>query len=174
MLEVEIRVVLNDRHIALPADLVGKRTIMKSLLFVSAFLALALAAPQEQAASGPNADAEADPSYGYYGYYGKRSADAEPADAPASGPNAEAEADPWYGYYGYGYRPYGYGYYGYGHRYGYYYGKRSADAEPADAPASGPNADAEADPWYGYYGYGYRPYGYGYYGYRPYGYGYYG
>merc|ERR1712165_185639 len=103
---------------------VGKRTIMKSLLFVSAFLALALAAPQEQAASGPNADAEADlwygyygyrpywggyygHRYGYYGYYGKRSADAEPADAPASGPNADAEADPWYGYYGYGYRPYG-------------------------------------------------------------------
>ena len=40
-------------------------------------------------------------------------------------------------------------------------------AAPQDAPASGPNANAEADPWYGYYGYGYR----GYYGYaRPYGY----
>merc|ERR1719398_654551 len=104
---------------------------MKSLLFVAAFLAMALAAPQEQAASGPN---------------------------------AEAEADPWYGYYGYAHRPYGYGYYGgyYGHRYGYY-GKRSADeAAPAE---SGPNANAEADPWYGYYGsYGYRPYGYGYHG----------
>merc|ERR1712025_158231 len=77
------------------------------------------------AASGPNADASADPWYGYYGYrpygygyhgyrpygygyyYGKRSAAAEPAASP------EAEADPWYGYYGYGYRPYGYGYYGY-------------------------------------------------------------
>merc|ERR1711981_310694 len=59
---------------------------------------------------------------GHFGYYGKRSADAEP------------EADAYYGYYGYGYRGYrGYrGYYGYpyGYRYGYY-GKRSADAEPA-------------------------------------------
>ena len=35
---------------------------------------------------------------------------------------------------------------------------------------SGPNPEAEADPWYGYYGYGYRPYGYGYYGHRYYGY----
>merc|ERR1711936_1217621 len=42
---------------------------------------------------------------GGFGYYGKRSADAEP------------EADAYYGYYGYG-----------GYR---YYGKRSADAEPA-------------------------------------------
>merc|ERR1711936_1170179 len=57
---------------------------------------------------------------GHFGYYGKRSADAEP------------EADAYYGYYGYGgYRYGGYrGYYGY--PYGYrYYGKRSADAEPA-------------------------------------------
>merc|ERR1711981_564866 len=57
---------------------------------------------------------------GHFGYYGKRSADAEP------------EADAYYGYYGYGgyggYR--GYHGYPYGHRYGYY-GKRSADAEPA-------------------------------------------
>merc|ERR1712119_278751 len=54
---------------------------------------------------------------GHFGYYGKRSADAEP----------EADADAYYGYYGYGgYR----GYYGYPYRYGYY-GKRSADAEPA-------------------------------------------
>merc|ERR1711878_77618 len=52
-----------------------------------------------------------------FGYYGKRSADAEP----------EADADAYYGYYGYGYRGYrGY----YGHPYAYY-GKRSADAEPA-------------------------------------------
>merc|ERR1711974_108207 len=53
----------------------------------------------------------------HFGYYGKRSADAEP----------EADADAYYGCYGYGgYR----GYYGY--PYGYrYYGKRSADAEPA-------------------------------------------
>ena len=56
--------------------------------------------------------------YPYYGYYGKRSADAEPA------PAADAKADPWYGYYG-GLSHYGYGYpyYGYGHGYGYYWGK---------------------------------------------------
>merc|ERR1711992_441881 len=121
---------------------VGKRTIMKSLLFVAAFLAMALAAHQQ-------------------------------ADQPAeSGPNPEAEADPWYGYYGYGYRPYGYGYYGY-RPYGYYgyYGKRSADEGAAE---SGPNANAEADPWYGYYGHYYRPYGYGYYGHGFYGYAYWG
>ena len=43
-------------------------------------------------------------------------------------------------------------------------------AAPQETAESGPNANAEADPWYGYYGYG------GYYGgyrgyYRPYGYG---
>merc|ERR1712226_666069 len=57
--------------------------------------------------------------YPHFGYYGKRSADAEP----------EADAYGYYGYGGYGgYRGY------YGGRYGYphgYYGKRSADAEPA-------------------------------------------
>merc|ERR1711936_1339010 len=63
--------------------------------------------------------------YPYYGYYGKRSAEAEPAPAA----DAKAEADPWYGHYGYPY-------------YGYY-GKRSADAEAAPAP----KADAKADPW---------------------------
>merc|ERR1711992_289261 len=58
---------------------------------------------------------------GHFGYYGKRSADAEP----------EADADAYYGYYGYGYRGYR-GYYGHPYAYGYrYYGKRSADAEPA-------------------------------------------
>merc|ERR1711894_192293 len=73
-----------------------------------------------------------------YGYYGKRSADAEP--------EADAEADPalLYGAYGYGlpysgvYRSYGaypYGYRTYG-AYPYaYYGKRSADAEPEADPA---------------------------------------
>merc|ERR1711978_513280 len=46
------------------------------------------------------------------------------------------------------------GYGGYGRRYGGYYGKRSADAEPeADAVA-------EAEPGYGYRG-GYGGYGYG-------------
>merc|ERR1719219_189703 len=55
---------------------------------------------------------------GPFGYYGKRSADAEP------------EADAYYGYYGYpyGYRAYGYRAYGYPYHYGHYYGKRSADA----------------------------------------------
>merc|ERR1711953_1221882 len=118
---------------------VGKRT-MKTLFFVAAFLALALGAPQEEAQSGANPEAEADP---WYGYYGKRSADAEPTAEAAANP--EAEADPWYGYYGYGYRPYGYGYYGY-RPYGYgYYGKRSADAEPTAEAAANP--EAEADPW---------------------------
>jgi len=131
-----------------------------------------------EAEPAPDADAkaEADPWYGYYGhgyglgyyrgyygghygypyygYYGKRSADAEAA------PAADAKADPYlvYGHYGLG----GYygGYYG-GYPY-YYYGKRSADAEPA--------ADAKADPWYGYYGLAHYGYGYPHYGY---GYGYY-
>ena len=44
---------------------------------------------------------------------------------------------------------------------------------PQQEAQSGPNPEAEADPWYGYYGYGYRPYGYGYYGHRYHGY-YYG
>ena len=42
-------------------------------------------------------------------------------------------------------------------------------AAPQETAESGPNANAEADPWYGYYGY--RPYWGGYYGHR---YGYYG
>merc|ERR1712168_1650177 len=83
---------------------------------------------------------------------------------------ADPKADPYLlygGYYGLGHHYYGgYPYYG-------YYGKRSAEAEPAPAA----DAKAEADPWYGYYGHGYglgyygRYYG-GHYGY-PY-YGYYG
>merc|ERR1712063_196230 len=129
------------------------------------FAVLALAAV---AFAEPEADAKADPAllygaYGYglpyagvyggyrtyggygaypysYGYYGKRSADAEPEAA------ADAEADPalLYGAYGYGlpyssvYRSYGaypYGYRTYG-AYPYaYYGKRSADAEPEADPA---------------------------------------
>merc|ERR1711936_1316870 len=66
---------------------------------------------------------------------------------------AAPDADAWYGYRGYRgyYRPYGYG----------YYGKREAGDE---APASGPNPDADAHGW-GYWG-GYRPYYYGYYGKR--------
>ena len=108
------------------------------------FAVLALAAV---AFAEPEADAKADPAllYGAYGY-----------------------GLPYAGVYG-GYRTYGAYPYSYG---GYYYGKRSADAEPTAEAAASP--EAEADPWYGYYGYGlHRPYGYGYYGYRPYGYGYY-
>merc|ERR1712156_638949 len=79
-----------------------------------------------------------------YGFYGKRSAD------------AEAEADPYLLYGGYYGHAYGYGYpYAYGH-YGYY-GKRSADAEPK----------ADADPYLLYGGYYGHAYGYGY----PYAYG---
>merc|ERR1712113_478344 len=58
-------------------------------------------------------------AYGHYGYYGKRSADAEPTAVA----EAKPEADPYYGYYGNGY----------------------ADAEPAAAP----EAEAAADPYYG-------------------------
>merc|ERR1711928_158101 len=58
----------------------------------------------------------------------------------------DAESDAHYGYYGhplaYG-LPYAYGYHPYA--FGHYYGKRSADAEPA--------ADADADAHLGYYGY---------------------
>merc|ERR1711909_190855 len=99
--------------------------------------------------------------YPYYGYYGKRSAEAEPVSAPDA--DAKAEANPWYGYYGHGLGYYGYGYGHYG--YPYLYGKRSADAEAEPAPK------AEADPYllYGYYGLGHH-YG-GYYGYPYYGYG---
>merc|ERR1711915_641401 len=63
-----------------------------------------------------------------YGYYGKRSADAEP--------KADADAALLYGAYGYAGYPYAGYSYGYPYAYGAYgyYGKRSADAEPkADA-----------------------------------------
>merc|ERR1712126_455233 len=96
----------------------------------------------------------------HYGYYGKRSADAEPTAVA----EAKPEADPYYGYYGLGYHAYAYGHYG-------YYGKRSADAEPAAAP----EAEAAADPYYGYYGLGYHGLGYrAYGGYYGHGLGYYG
>merc|ERR1711936_1318601 len=72
--------------------------------------------------------------------------------------DAEAEADPYYGYghaLGCGYAGYhglgyGLGYRGYGYGLGGYYGKRSADAEPAAEPTAA--AEAKADPYYGYYG----------------------
>merc|ERR1719419_2028983 len=104
---------------------------MMKLLISACLVALALAEAE------PKADA--DPYYGYYGlygYYGKRSADAEPTAVA----EAKPEADPYYGYYGLGYHGYGYGLraYGSGYPYAYghygYYGKRSADAEPAAAP----------------------------------------
>merc|ERR1719337_525309 len=51
---------------------------------------------------------------------------------------ADADADAYYALaYGHGY---GHGYYGHPYAYGHYYGKRSADAEPA----------ADADAYYGY------------------------
>merc|ERR1712200_147997 len=65
---------------------------------------------------------------------------------------AEADADPQACYahgYGYGHHlghhyghalAYGHGYYGHPYAFGHYYGKRSADAEPA----------ADADAYYGY------------------------
>merc|ERR1711937_879383 len=63
---------------------------------------------------------------------------------------AEASADAGYLYGHHGY--YGYPY---AHHYGHYYGKRSADAEPA------------ADAAYGYYGYGHHL-GYAHHGYYGY------
>merc|ERR1711931_5858 len=156
---------------ALPANLSIGRMIR--VLAILCLAVLSMGEPEAEAKAV--ADPKADPyliyggyyglghhyyGYPYYGFYGKRSAEAEPApDA-----DAKAEADPWYGYYGHGY---GLGYYRgyYGGHYGYpyygYYGKRSADAEAE------PAADAKADPWYGYYGlahygYGYPHYGYGY------------
>merc|ERR1712037_1012644 len=88
---------------------------------------------------------------------------------PEAGANAEADPALLYGTYGYGAYPYNTGAYGAYSAYrpyaysGYYYGKRSAEAEP----------EAEADPalLYNAYGYG-LPYAgaYGAYGgYRTYG-----
>merc|ERR1712133_285401 len=101
-------------------------------------------------------------------------------------PEAKAVADPkadpyllYGGYYGLGLGHYG-GYYGYP----YYYGKRSAEAEPVSAPDAdaeagpAPKAEAspEADPYllYGYYGLGHHYGGYYGYGYPYYGGYYYG
>merc|ERR1712203_562421 len=150
---------------------------MKSVAVAALCLFAAVAADAEA-----KPEAEADAYYGHYGlprspwlwiwprsprllwvcsplayghYYGKRSADAEPAAEAA----AEPAADAYYGRYGYGLAHHGYGYglahhgyYGYAHPYAYgrYYGKRSADAEPAAEAAAEPAADA----YYGHYGYG--------------------
>merc|ERR1711870_60370 len=67
-------------------------------------------------------------AYGHYGYYGKRSADAEPTAVA----EAKPEADPYYGYYGLGYHGLGYRAYGgyYGHGLGYY-GYVSIQLKPA-------------------------------------------
>merc|ERR1712210_161844 len=99
---------------------------------------------------------------------------------PEAGANAEADPALLYGTYGYGAYPYNTGAYGAYSAYrpyaysGYYYGKRSAEAEP----------EAEADPalLYNAYGYGlpyagaYGAYGYGHrtYGAYPYASAYYG
>merc|ERR1719445_135462 len=84
--------------------------------------------------------------------------------AVAGEADASADAGYLYGHYGYGHAL-GYahhGYYGYPYaRYGHYYGKRSADAEPT--AAAEPKADADA--FYGYYGHPYARYGH-YYGKR--------
>merc|ERR1711929_51351 len=105
--------------------------LSRSSSMIKALVVLSMGAPE--------ADAKADPYYGYYGlghygyagypyayggyYYGKRSAEAEAAPA--------ASADPYYGYYGLGH----YGYAGFPYAYGgYYYGKRSAEAAPAAKP----------------------------------------
>merc|ERR1712116_99291 len=117
---------------ALPANLsIGRMIRVLALLCLAV---LSMGEPEAEAKAV--ADPKADPyllyggyygglghhyggyyGYPYYGYYGKRSADAEPAPAA----DVKAEADPYYGYYG----------------------KRSADAEAAPAPT----ADAKADPW---------------------------
>merc|ERR1712038_1845410 len=69
--------------------------------------------------------------------------------AVAAEADADADADAYYAHYGYGHHlghhfghglAYGHGYDGHPYAYGHYYGKRSADAEPA----------ADADAYYGY------------------------
>merc|ERR1712175_9823 len=102
---------------ALQAKLSRSSSMIKALVVLSV-VALAMGAPE--------ADAKADPYFGYYGlghygyagfpyayggyYYGKRSAEAAPAAKP----------EPYYGVYGLGH----YGYAGFPYAYGgYYYGK---------------------------------------------------
>merc|ERR1711964_117781 len=93
----------------------GSTPQIKMKFFVASILAVAAvhaeAVPEAKAVSEakPEAAADAKPYYGpiiygptfpTYGYYGKRSADAE----------AEAKPEAWYyGGYGYGYPAYGYG-----------------------------------------------------------------
>merc|ERR1719308_109296 len=77
--------------------------------------------------------------------------------AVAGEAEASADAGHLYGYYGYPYA-----------RYGHYYGKRSADAEPTAAYGKR-SADAEptADAAYAHYGYGHHL-GYAHHGYYGY------
>merc|ERR1711875_79495 len=115
---------------ALPANLsIGRMIRVLAILCLAVF---SMGEPEAEAKAV--ADPKADPyliyggyyglglghyggyyGYPYYGYYGKRSAEAEPVSAPDA--DAKAEANPWYGYYGHGL-----GYYGLGHHYGGYYG----------------------------------------------------
>merc|ERR1712156_520317 len=123
----------------------GRNTTMLKTLAVVCLAAVAFGEPEAKADADPyllyggyglGYSSYHYPYTGYgFGYYGKRSADAEP----------KADADPYLlygGYHGLGYARYGLHYPAYG---GYaYYGKRSADAE------------AKADPYVygGYYGFG--------------------
>merc|ERR1712027_21481 len=101
---------------------------------------------------------------------------------PAAEATADAEADPWLYYSGlYGhhaYAPFAYSYapFAYRHAYSYYglpyahyYGKRSADAEPAAEATADADANPEADPWLYYSGlYGHHAYAPFAYSYAPY------
>merc|ERR1712226_633820 len=134
---------------ALPANLsIGKMIRVLALLCLAV---LSMGEPEAEAKAV--ADPKADPYLLYGGYYGHGLGHYGYYGYPYGGY--------YYGNgYGLGYYGYGLGYYGglYGH-YGYY-GKRSAEAEPAPAPT----AEAKADPYLlygGYYGHGLGHYGYG-------------
>merc|ERR1712020_323645 len=86
--------------------------------------------------------------------------EAEPTAEADADAEADPEADPWLYYSGlYGhhaYAPFAYSYapYTYRHAYSYYglpyahyYGKRSADAEPAPEATADAEVNPEADPW---------------------------
>merc|ERR1712117_427927 len=108
---------------------------------------------------------------------------AAPAEATADA-EADPEADPWLYYSGlYGhhaYAPFAYSYapFAYRHAYSYYglpyahyYGKRSADAEPAPEATADAEANPEVDPWLYYSGlYGHHAYAPFAYSYAPFAY----
>merc|ERR1712156_86948 len=105
--------------------------------------------------AAPEAEAEADPHYGYYGQYAWPSAYGYGVASTCYGCRGKRSAEP--GIYGYGY---GLGLYGpgiAGHPTGTSYVARS----PQGARYLG-KREAEAEPYYGYAGLGY--YGRGYYG----------